>query len=206
MLQIEKHLGGPIADAVLRNMFAARKSVFIDLLKWDLPALAGLYELDQFDGEQCHYLILTDPDGHHLGSARLLPTCRPHILDSFYADLCAGPPPRGPEIFEITRFCLDRRLRAAERRQVRDALIIALVDHALAAGITHYSAVAEKGWSQQIIAFGWRCLPLGRPQYCDGGLLTALCIEISAQTPRLLADAGIIGQSAIAMPQSRAAA
>ena len=38
-----------LGDASLRAMFAARKQVFVDLLKWDLPVLAGEYELDQFD-------------------------------------------------------------------------------------------------------------------------------------------------------------
>ncbi len=32
---------GACLHAVLRSMFAARKKVFIDLLKWDVPALAG---------------------------------------------------------------------------------------------------------------------------------------------------------------------
>src|SRR3546814_5073717 len=62
-------------------MFAARKSVFVDLLKWDVPVLEGRYEIDQFDDEYARYLILADRGDGHLGSARLLPTMRPHILD-----------------------------------------------------------------------------------------------------------------------------
>ena len=57
--------------ALLRAMFAARKAVFIDLLGWDLPVLAGQYEMDQFDDEHARYLILSDNDDH-LASARLL--------------------------------------------------------------------------------------------------------------------------------------
>lgn len=174
---------------VLRAMFAARKSVFIDLLKWDLPVVGGRFEVDQFDDEHATYLILTDTAGAHLGSARLLPTTRPHILDSFYANLCDDAPPRGPDIAEVTRFCLDRRLRAAERRQVRDTLVSALVDHALATGLTGYSAIAELGWFQQILAFGWRCRPLGLPRTINGQMLAALNIEIAHDTPQRLAAA-----------------
>ncbi|MDC7810938.1 acyl-homoserine-lactone synthase [Sphingomonas koreensis] len=191
MLQILQSATGPASDAALRSMFAARKSVFVDLLKWDVPVLDGVYEIDQFDDPHATYLILAEPDGTHLGSARLLPTTRPHILDSFYAELCEEAPPREPGTFEITRFCLDRRLTARERRAVRDTLVTALVEHALACGITAYSAIAEMGWFQQILAFGWRCMPLGLPRVMDGTMLAALRIDITAETPALLAAAGI---------------
>lgn len=184
-------------DGVLRGMFAARKSVFVDLLKWDVPVIDGRFEVDQFDDQHATYLVLTDRAGAHLGSTRLLPTERPHILDSFYADLCDEAPPRGPHIAEITRFCLDRRLRAAERRQVRDTLVTALVDHALAAGINGYSAIAELGWFQQILAFGWRCMPLGLPRTIEGQTLAALGIEIAQDTPQRLAAAGIRAVAAL---------
>lgn len=191
MLQILQSAGSPASDAALRAMFAARKSVFVDLLKWDVPVLNGAYEIDQFDDVHATYVVLAETDGRHLGSARLLPTCRPHILDSLYADLCQEAPPKAPDIFEITRFCLDRGLTARERRAVRDTLVTGLVEHALATGITAYTAIAEMGWFQQILAFGWRCLPLGLPRIIDGTMLAALRIDITSETPGLLAAAGI---------------
>lgn len=204
MLHVVQSATRPASDAVLRSMFAARKSVFVDLLKWDVPVLDGRYEVDQFDDVHATYLILAEPDGTHLGSARLLPTTRSHILDSLYAELCEEAPPQSPEIFEITRFCLDRRLSARERRQVRDTLVTALVDHALATGISAYSAIAEMGWLQQILAFGWRCMPLGFPKVIDGTMLGALRIEITPETPALLA-AGRITASALRIDQRVAA-
>lgn len=186
MLHVVQSAAHPASDAALRSMFAARKSVFVDLLKWDVPVLDGRYEVDQFDDVHATYLILAEPDGTHLGSARLLPTTRPHILDSLYDELCEEAPPQAPDIFEITRFCLDRRLSARERRAVRDALVNALVEHALAAGISAYSAIAEMSWFQQILAFGWRCMPLGLPRVIDGTMLAALRIEITPETPSLL--------------------
>jgi len=205
MLHVLQSAPPSASDAALRAMFAARKSVFVDLLKWDIPVLDGRYEVDQFDDLNATYLILAEPDGAHLGSARLLPTMRPHILDSLYPDLCEDAPPRAPYIFEITRFCLDRRLHAAERRAVRDRLVTALVDHALDHGITSYSAIAEMGWFQQILAFGWRCRPLGLPQVVDGAMLAALRIDIAPDTPGLLAAAGIQAAPAIRDSQRIAA-
>jgi acyl-homoserine lactone synthase len=175
-------------------MFAARKAVFVDLLKWDVPVLADAYEVDRFDDSEARYLVLTDREERHLGSARLLPTLRPHILDSYYAELCEGDPLRGAQIFEVTRFCLDRRLRAAERRAVRDTLVRALADYAVAHEIETYTAIAEIAWLQQILAFGWRCRPLGLPKSIGGQTLGALRIDIDASTPALLTAAGIAGK------------
>jgi acyl-homoserine lactone synthase len=94
-------------------------------------------------------------------------------------------------------FALHRRLTAAERRDVRDTLVAALADHALAGGIESYSAIAPMGWCQQILAFGWRCRPLGLPRHRDGALLAALRIDIDTTTPALLRAAGIVASGAL---------
>ena len=189
-----------IRDDVMRSMFAARKAVFVDLLQWDVPVLDGRYEIDQFDDRHAHYIILSQEDGNHLGSARLLPTTRPHILGSLYPQRCTQAAPSGTAIFEITRFCLDRRLRAPERRQVRDTLIRSLADHALASGITTYVAIAAIGWARQIQAFGWDCTPLGPPRQIKDTSLIALRIAITPETPALLEAAGLVST---ALPGNR---
>jgi N-acyl-L-homoserine lactone synthetase len=195
-----------IPDHVLRSMFEARKRVFVDLLKWNVPILEGRFEIDQFDDTHASYLILADQDGVHLGSARLLQTMRPHILGNLFAELCESSPPRGEHVFEITRFCLDRSLNARDRRSVRDTLVTAIVVHALDRGIRTYTAIAEMGWFQQILAFGWTCAPLGMPRRHEGTLIAALAIEIDIGTLSLLAKAGIRPQPIILASDMRIAA
>lgn len=175
----------------LRAMFEARKEVFIDLLKWDLPVLAGKFEVDQFDDPNAEYLILLEEGVRHRASARLLRTDRPHLLDGLYPHLCAGPVPAGPTIREITRFCLDRHQRAVARRSARNQLVTALVDYALLHGITDYTGVAELDWFEQIRDFGWKCEALGQPFGQDGRWLVALHIQIDQETPGLLQAGGI---------------
>jgi acyl-homoserine lactone synthase len=175
----------------MRGMFAARKEVFVDLLGWQVPVLDGRYEIDQFDDEHARYLIVTDLTCGHLASARLLPTVRPHILDTLFPALCAGRVPRGPETFEITRFCLDRRLPAARRRDMRNRLVTALVVHALANDIRTYTGVAEPVWLDQILKFGWDAGPLGQVLRDRTQTLGALRIQITPATPSLLAQTGI---------------
>lgn len=186
MAFIETGLRGPGQTQVLKSMFEARKRVFVDLLKWDVPVLDGRFEVDRFDDPHATYIILADSTGEHLGSARLLQTTRPHILGSLFPELCAGHFPTGPEVLEITRFCLDRRLGASDRLQVRNRLVSALVAHALRRGIRTYTGVAEMGWLQQILAFGWDCRPLGLPRSIGGRLVGALAISIEPDTPALL--------------------
>ena len=196
---------GPSRSRTLRAMFEDRRHVFVDLLKWDLPVLDGRFELDEFDDEHATYLIIADEHGDHLGSARLLPTTRPHILGSLFSNLCAAPPPSGPQVFEITRFCLSRRQNAASRRLTRNRLVSCLAWHALEQGIRTYTGVAEIAWLQQILAFGWDCRPLGAPVRHGSGMLGALAIEISPETPDLLAANGIwelAGEAAAPIPQA----
>ncbi|MGH6616434.1 acyl-homoserine-lactone synthase [Sphingomonas sp.] len=186
---VRPHLG----DAVLRNMFDARKRVFVDLLGWDVPVRAGRFEIDQFDTPNAIYLVLAGADGAHRASARLLPTTRPHILDTMFACLCDGPPPRGETIFEITRFCLERSLSTRERRATRNELVSALARFGANNRITLYTGVAEQGWMEQVLAFGWRAHRLGAPRNIAGSRLGAIAIEIDAETPALLERAGICG-------------
>ena len=191
MFIVEKGQARPSECRTLRAMFEDRKSIFVDLLKWDVPVLDGRFELDEFDNEAATYIIIADETGDHAGSARLLPTTRRHILADFFPDLCTAPPPTGQDVREITRFCLSRRQHAAARRQTRNLLVSALAAYALQTGIRTYTGVAEVSWLQQILAFGWECRPLGAPVLHDCGLIGALAIEITEATPDLLDANGI---------------
>lgn len=201
MLRIVDSANRAREHRALRTMFEARKRVFIDLLKWDLPALAGRFELDQFDDEHAVYLIVTDEEAQHLASARLLPTTRPALLDSLFPGLVAGEIPQGPEVFEITRFCLAPGIGASGRRAARDTLLAGLVDFALASRIHSYTGVADLPWLRQVQRFGWACRALGEPMLHRGRALAALRIDIDHDTPARLAAAGI----APAAPAARAA-
>lgn len=177
--------------ALLAQMYQERKRVFIDLLRWDLPALDGRYEIDKFDTPSTIYLIIADTDGKHLGSLRLLPTTQPHVLGDVFPGLCDLDSPRLPDVWEISRLCLSRGIRAAERRLVRDKLATALTLFALDNGIRAYCCVADMPWYTQILSFGWRCEPLGLPQDLPCGMLAALMIHIDHDTPGRLKTAGI---------------
>lgn len=204
MLLIIDHQNRASEHRALRSMFEARKRVFIDLLKWDIPALAGRFELDHFDDVDATYLIVTDADGEHLASARLLLTTRPALLDSLFPELVDGPVPQGADVLEITRFCLSPGIGARQRRVARDSLLVGLAEFALANGIRTFTGVAELAWFRQVEGFGWDCRPLGPPQLHSGAALVALRIDIDGSTISRLAAAGIISK-AVAVSAARAA-
>lgn len=179
------------ADPVLRAMFAARKRVFVDLLGWDVPVLGDTYEIDQFDTRHATYLVIGGEDHSHRASARVLPTDRNHILADLFPALCDGRVPRGTDVREITRFCIDPLLSRKERLDVRNELVSALADFALEQGIARYTAVASRAWSDKIARFGWRCSALGPVCRIGDEDLVALQIDIDRETPRLLARSGI---------------
>lgn len=193
---------GTACERALRAMFAARKRVFVDLLGWDVPVVADTYEADQFDDLLAQYLVLTDSNGDHLASARLLRTDRPHILGALFPHLCDREIPTGPGIREITRFCLDPSQRAPQRRAARNRLVTALADHALQEGVAGYTGVASPSWFSQIARFGWDCSALGQPVAAMGRELVALFIRIDEDTPERLKRAGIYQPASAEFPQS----
>jgi acyl-homoserine lactone synthase len=195
-----------LADRRMATMFEDRKRQFVDLMGWDVPVVAGRYEIDRFDGGAATYLVAVNEQGAHDGSMRLLPTESAHILGDLFPQLCDRDVPRGPDIIEITRLCLPCRLGAARRRAVRDRLISAMVDHALGSGITSFTGVVSWRFLRQIMVMGWPCRPLGEPTRLAGTELGAFRIEIDDSTPARLAATGIYTSGTIAACPSRQAA
>lgn len=186
---IDNHLADG-NQALLRSMFADRKSLFVDLFGWDVPVVEDRYEIDQFDTAGAVYIVIAGDDGTHQASLRLLPTSRPHMLDTLFAHLCPLGVPSGEAIWESTRLCLPQRHGAARRRALRNWLISAMVDVALARGIEAYTGVLPEAFRRDVLAMGWRAEPLGPPLRMHGGSVGAFRAEIGQDTPARLRWSG----------------
>ncbi|MBA4752083.1 MAG: GNAT family N-acetyltransferase [Sphingopyxis sp.] len=167
---------------VLRSMFEERKRVFVDELGWDLPLLAGLYEVDQFDDGHATYLIVADRDDRHLASARLLQTTRVSSIETLYPDLVDGGAPKGRDVVEITRLFLSCREDSDRYQEVRDLLLAGLVNFAVQAGVQTYTTVAYPEHRSFIANLGWTCRQLGQPLSHAGRQAIALRIETDGAT------------------------
>ncbi len=168
--------------AELDEMFRDRKRVFIDWLKWKIPSVNGTHEIDSFDNDAATYLIETDGRGHHLASIRLLPTVKPHLFSEVFSQLCDGPVPAGPDIWELTRFCVSPDAMKTDGHRLMNLMWTSVVEFAVRRGITQYSCVTHMAFLSQILSAGWDTTPLGLPQMVDGGLVGAVLFKISAKT------------------------
>ncbi|MCW3848134.1 GNAT family N-acetyltransferase [Sphingomonas sp. LB-2] len=188
MLHAVQGLDHPAHERLIASMFADRKRVFVDLLKWDVPHDA-VSERDEFDGAQAEYLIFAQGDDH-IASLRLLRTDRPHLLGAVFSDLVEGDVPSGEDIREISRFCISPRHRGEIRLRARRLLATALTEYALVSGLTAYTAVAHVSRMSNLFATGWRVKPLGLPDLGAQHPAGALMIEIDTATPQLLRRSG----------------
>lgn len=189
MIQVIRGRGGGSA-AMLDAMFADRKRLFVDLLRWNVPVVRERFEIDAFDDDHAVYIVATDATGH-AGSLRLLPTTRPHLLDSLFAELCPLGVPCDARTWEITRLCLPQRLGAAGRLDVRNALIVVMIDHCVATGIARLTGVVEATFRDEVLTMGWRAEPLGPATRLGSARLGAFALHVDAHTPERLRWTGI---------------
>lgn len=205
MIIIVKGRGDSRQAKVLNTMFEDRKRLFVDTLGWDVP-VEGSHEIDAFDHDGAVYVIAVDRNGSHEGSLRLLPSSRSHLLDTHFAALCPSGVPTAMDTFEITRLCLPTRLGAAKRLSIRNALISAMVDHALLMGIKRLTGVVEDRFRKEILAMGWLAEPLGPALPMHGRLLGAFAIHIAPDTADRLCWTVIYQEPLVAAAQAGAAA
>lgn len=206
MISIIHGRGDTRRRPLLDGMFADRKRLFVDLLAWNVPVVAGRFEVDQFDDQYATYIVAGERQTGHDGSLRLLPTNRPHILDSLFEGLCPEGVPTGLGTYEITRLCLPTRHHAVERLRIRNRLISAMVDHALDYGILMLTGVVAEPFRRQVLAMGWRADALGPAQVINGVQLGAFRIHIDGDTPGRLAATGIYTPGLLSAAHERAVA
>jgi N-acyl-L-homoserine lactone synthetase len=196
----------PLATPTSKTMHRERKRVFHDIMRWDVPIIEGEYEVDQFDTLHALYFLRRDETGSLLGSCRLLASERPHMLSDVFDHLCDGQIPTGSNVWEITRACITPSIRTSDRLMVRNQMVSAVVDYALANNIDTYTCVCSAGWLAQVLAMGWVVEPLGLPRPIEGVLTAALKITIDRTTPKRLRLNNIYAQTELAFADATALA
>lgn len=178
-----------VVDAGNRKHFAAdlaamhrqRKIVFVDRAGWNLSIVAD-QEIDQYDHlEDTLYLLSKpDPTAPVLASVRLLTTTGPHLMcELFSAD--RERMPRGPTVWEASRFCTAPAIQASAGRH---ALLWEVICGIMEAGLTY-------GFSEVIFAASRALLPLAlncgwdaRTLHCglskEGDKVTVIAAVIAA--------------------------
>lgn len=161
--------GKRFGDGLLNAMFRLRARYFNDLRGWNLPLESG-FEIDRFDAAGTLYAAALEDDGTLVGCFRLLPTERPHLLDSCFPELLSGHAPgqatgtpamRGPGLWEISRLAVipsepDTSFRT-ETVRITAALLGCLFAICAEAGIRRVTCVTDVQFERLLHVLGLEC-------------------------------------------------
>ncbi|WP_168190251.1 acyl-homoserine-lactone synthase [Luteithermobacter gelatinilyticus] len=166
----------------ISQMHRQRYRVFVEQKGWSLPLARPGYEKDQFDTEDALYLMALDEQGDVLGSMRLLPTEKPHLMSEIFPHLIEGEVPRGPKIWECSRAYILSGGNGGLNlmNPIGAAFSSALMEAALLYGIEQITFVTDMATFPCILRAGWGIEPLGYPQDMDGETVIAFAIKVSA--------------------------
>jgi acyl homoserine lactone synthase len=93
-----------LPEALFHDLCRYRHEIFVQTLGWNLPPRGEKdLELDEFDGDDAVYVIALRDDGAICGTARLLPTTRPYLLEMLFPELKQALPGRSPAVWELSR-------------------------------------------------------------------------------------------------------
>ena len=159
---------GPGSHPILEEAFRLRYRVCIEERKWSLPVRDDQLDVDQFDGPHAVYLIAVE-SGTLVGHVRLLPTTRPHLLSTVHRHICEIDYPRGPHVWEWTRYCIDRSHRGgAAFGRVSSEIMTGAVEWGLTHGVHDAVLEFDPVWITRFGQLGFDVRPLGLPVDFDG--------------------------------------
>ena len=175
---------------LMDRVFRFRHAIFVEEKGWtELRQPNGL-ERDRFDDVHAiHHICLRGDE--IVGYQRLLPTNRPHLLSDVLADLCHRRPPRGPRVFEWTRFCVAPGSR--EMRPRADGPFLELAQGVVEWGMAHRvdTVTVAIDWRLMVIAMQLRFFvrPLGFPKRIGRDEVVALRMSFNRETLATLRQA-----------------
>jgi len=155
--------------AEMEQAYRLRHRVFVEEMGWqDLQRPDGR-EIDQFDDERAVHMLYIQ-GGAVLGYQRMLPSTRPHLLSDIFPHLCEGERPVGPDVWEWTRYCVERphRERGRALSPVANALLSGIVEWGLSSGVSTIIIQMNPLWLLRLVQLHFRTIPLGLPQRVGG--------------------------------------
>jgi acyl-homoserine lactone synthase len=170
-------------ERAIDHMFRLRYELFVKARGWrGLHHSAGR-ERDQFDTQEAVYLLSIDPDGSVAGALRLLPTVKPHLLCEHFSHLAAEGVPRGPQIYEMTRYFTVRdRSQAQKMQRVAGELLCAMFEYCLWEDARWITTVFDTFFLRRMRQNRWGETVLGPPTPYVEGTAIAIKIPVSRAT------------------------
>ncbi|MFN3259050.1 MAG: acyl-homoserine-lactone synthase [Pikeienuella sp.] len=149
---------------IANEMFQKRRELFRDRFGWRLNVNELGQERDEYDDLNPLYIIVTDDDGRHVASTRIMPTAGRTMIGEHFSDLTGGAPVSSPKIWEITRFFVSAD---CDRRAISAQLMYAGCNFAYMNGIAAYVGVIEARMAPAFTIAGARPEIIGRGESAE---------------------------------------
>ena len=169
---------------LIEKCYSFRHRFFVDGLKWEALRRADGRDVDQFDVPGIVHVVGVD-QGDVFSYSRLLPTTRPHLLDTIYPQMLEGnAEPVGERIWEWTRCAVDPKRR--EGRKAADpatnGMTLGVVETCLQLGIEALHVQTHPMLLTRLMELGFKCKPLALPSQLDGKDVVPFLARVSEHT------------------------
>jgi acyl homoserine lactone synthase len=167
---------------VLDQVFQLRHDTFIKRLGWEISSHQGR-ERDQFDDLNPFHITVTDAAGQQvLGCWRALPSQGLYMLKDVFPQLLQGEAaPQEENVWEISRFAVNKNLRDTEQGYYADTtieLVRSFYDFAIARGITSYVTVTTVACERILRQLGVTMRRLGDGKALQIGVERSVALQI----------------------------
>jgi acyl homoserine lactone synthase len=126
-----------LGDA-LPSAYRLRHRIFVERQRYEVPHHRGM-EWDQFDTPAAVYLLWRDQAARVRAITRVIPTSLPYMIQQLWPELVHNRDlPTREDVWEVTRFGIDRDLDRRQRARIFGEMFCALAEYALKNGIGEY--------------------------------------------------------------------
>lgn len=171
----------------LAQMYRLRAKVFGERMGWEVAVLSGM-EIDYYDSQSPHYMLIRDEAGAVCGCWRLLPTEGPYMLSGTFPELLhGGHSPVSPHVWELSRFAIVSPEQAAYGfGELALEAMRAVVEFADRRGITSYVTVTTTAVERLLARARIEMRRFGPPLRIGTVNAVALTIDLGEQTHQAL--------------------
>ena len=185
-IEVFQDSGNGTKDAVIDAVREHRHKVFVEQMGWEALRQADGRERDRFDDEHAVHIVVWDR-GTVAAYSRMLPTTRPHLIDSVYPELLKGAKPvTGPRVWEWTRCSVvpSRAEGTAAFSPVAAELFLGVVEWSLRNDVEALSVQFHPFYITRMLQLSWDVMPLALETIVDGHPVVPV---VATPTPKTLA-------------------
>lgn len=141
---------------IIPSMYRLRYKSFVERQSYEVPIFKNM-EWDTYDTPATVYFAWRDYKGIVRGTTRIVPTSRPYMLEEIWPHLVTTIDlPKCSDIWEASRFCIDKSLPIEMRKRIHAELIHAFLEYGLENNIHAFIGVMPPPiWRAVFINAGW---------------------------------------------------